>query len=161
MKTINDCTFFYGGEFSQWHMSVFTEKGISYCCAEQYMMAWKARIFQDDDAYTKIMGTCNPKEMQTIGRTIKNFNQETWDLQKFNVVARANYLKFTQNPRLKEMLRATKRSILVEASPVDRVWGIGMHIDDPNINDFNKWRGENLLGKAIMSARSRIYDEGL
>lgn len=153
-------TFFWKGSFSQWHMSTFKEKSslgiIEYCCAEQYMMAKKALLFNDYLTYDKIMASKNPKEIKDLGRLIFTFDQEKWDKVKFSIVYRGNVLKFNQNTDLLIKLFDTGNTILVEASPYDKVWGIGMSEDNLDTLDMNKWEGENLLGKALTSVRDYL-----
>ena len=123
------------------------------------MMAEKARIFGDNEVLTTIMNTNNPKEHKRIGRTIRGFNIEHWSRVSFDVVVTGNYYKFTQNPLLKAVLLSTGDKELVEASPYDRIWGVGLHWSDNQILDRHNWKGENLLGKALMRVRRIIRDE--
>jgi ribA/ribD-fused uncharacterized protein len=156
MKTIDKYTFFFKGPFSQWHMSAFVEKGVTYNCAEQYMMAQKALLFRDFDSYDKIMESTWQKEMQDLGRGVQNFDKEIWDNNKYRIVLKGNILKFTQDTSAQDLLLSTGDTILVEASPVDKVWGIGLSEDDPDCLDFRKWKGENLLGYAITDVKKTI-----
>ncbi len=149
--------FFYGGPFSQWYKSIFfDEKGQKYVTAEQYMMAKKALLFGDTDVYHAIMVTENPAEQKALGRQVRNFNVEVWNSTAQDIVFGGNLMKFTQNELLKQVLLSTEDKIIVEASPTDRIWGIGLGMDDPNRFDENMWRGTNWLGEAIMRVRTRI-----
>ena len=160
--TTDQFVFFWGtntpnGEFSQWHPCEFEdEDGWRYNCAEQYMMAQKARLFGDDDAFHKIMGLTSPKAIKDMGRKIRNFDQETWDKYKFDIVVKGNFLKFAQNKPLLERLVLTGGRTIAEASPVDCIWGIGMSVRDDGLLNQENWRGENLLGKALMEVRSQL-----
>jgi len=154
MKTINDYTFFWKDKIGQWNMTPFKDnKGIEYNCAEQYMFARKALLFIDMVAYEKIMKSTSPAEQQKLGRTVKNFTQKKWDANKVGIVTMGNIFKFSQNEGLKEILLSTKGTLLVEASPYDKIWGIGIGIEDPEVTDEKKWKGENLLGYILTNVR--------
>lgn len=117
-------TFFWKSKLGQWNMESFKDnKGIKYNCAEQYMMAKKAELFKDNSSYKKIMEEKSPKEQQKLGRKIKNFNQDIWEANCTTIVYQGNLFKFEQNKELREILLKTKGTILVEASPYDKVWG--------------------------------------
>jgi ribA/ribD-fused uncharacterized protein len=105
---------------------------------------------------------CNDPQIikMTYGRAIKNFNEETWSLHKIDIVTHGNYLKFTQNEKLLKQMLKYKDHVIVEASPYDKIWGIGLHFDDDRVLDESKWEGENLLGVCIMNARDQIVQEG-
>jgi ribA/ribD-fused uncharacterized protein len=129
---------------SQWWPAEFEEHGIIYKTAEHYMMAMKAKLFQDENIFEKIVSKTSPKDVKDLGRQIKNFDPEVWDERKYNIVKGGNYHKFSQNKELLEFIRQTRGKVLVEASPVDRVWGIGLAEEDPNAKDPAEWKGENL-----------------
>jgi ribA/ribD-fused uncharacterized protein len=152
-------TFFYKSKLSQWHMVDFVVANVKYCCCEQYMMAQKAILFGDSESMQAIMATNSPREHQLLGRTVKNYVQDTWDTHKYRIVYEGNYNRFSQNAFDWQLLDATGDTILVEASPIDRVWGIGMDMKDPDINDESKWRGQNLLGKVLTQVRDDIRKE--
>jgi ribA/ribD-fused uncharacterized protein len=151
--------FFWGGTYSQWCPSKFTIDGVEYNCCEQYMMAKKALIFKDMEAYQEIMASSSPKEQKAIGRRVKNFNAEVWSVISREVVYQANYAKFTQNPHMREELMATGDLEIVEASPEDKIWGIGLHETDPRAWDKSTWQGTNWLGEAIMRVRQTLKEE--
>ena len=123
---------------------------------EQYMMAEKAKLFNDSETLNLIMDEIDQKTIKDLGRMVKNFNSNIWDENKYNIVLKGNFAKFSQNNNLKEFLLSTNDSIIVEASPYDKVWGIGMKQDDKNILDVSKWKGENLLGFALMEVRDML-----
>ncbi len=141
---------------SQWYGSSFWQDEVHYVCAEQYMMAKKAECFGDKEALEQILSVKDPAQMKALGRQVRGFDAKVWDEVKFSVVLNASYLKFSQNAKLREFLLSTKDKILVEASPVDKIWGIGMSADDENAHNPVKWRGQNLLGFALMRARDEI-----
>ena len=126
-----------------------------YCCAEQFMMAEKARMFGDEEMLSKIMESTDPKEMKAYGRAVRNFDKDLWESACFEVVKKGNSAKFSQNPQLLEFLKGTKKRILVEASPRDRIWGIGMGESNPDAENPLKWRGTNLLGFALTQVRDQ------
>ena len=139
--------------FSQWWQCDFQVDGVEYSCAEQFMMAEKARMFGDGEMLEKIMEAGHPKEMKAYGRAVKGFDKEQWDKACYGIVKRGNQAKFSQNPELKEFLLKTGKRILVEASPRDRIWGIGMGKDNPDAENPQKWRGRNLLGFTLTEVR--------
>jgi ribA/ribD-fused uncharacterized protein len=123
------------------------------------MMAEKARTFGDFEALGQVLAASSPEDVKRIGRRVKNFHAEVWSERSIDVVLRANIAKFSQNRRLGEWLRASGTSVLVEASPEDAIWGIGLHRDDPRAIDPLVWPGKNLLGFAIMTARDQLIGE--
>ena len=139
--------------FSQWYESKFIDCGVTYMTAEHYMMAEKAKLFNDNDTYEKIIRASNPGKAKALGREIKGFYESEWEKCRFGIVVKGNMLKFGQNPDLKEYLINTGDRVLVEASPVDRIWGIGLEVDNQKIENPNLWRGLNLLGFALMEVR--------
>lgn len=149
-------TFFYGGHASQWAASPFTIDGVLYNTAEQYMMAQKAILFNDAAALQIIMNTDNPKIQKAAGRTVKGFNQILWEKNAKLFVYRANLAKFMQNPEFLEWLLGTAGTTLVEASPWDTIWGIGLDASDPLAKDRKTWKGTNWLGEIITQVREDI-----
>ena len=123
--------FFYGGYFSQWARSKFTIDGVEYNTAEQYMMCQKALLFGDDEAYQKILKSHDPSIQKATGRKVKNFDADKWNAVSRSVVYRANLAKFTSTAYLKQFLLDTGDKEIVEPSPTDRIWGIGMAENDP------------------------------
>ena len=156
-------TFFWKSKLSQWAFSSFKDEvGIKYTHAEQYMMYQKALLFGDKETAEFILKEDDPSEQQKLGRNIKNFNQNLWDKSKTDIVYRGNYLKYTQNPELKKMLFNTGDTTLVEASPYDKIWGVGLGADNTLIKDPKNWRGQNLLGYTLTKVRDdlRKVDDG-
>lgn len=120
------------------------------------MMAEKARLFKDDEILLRILESNSAGEVKKLGRKIKNFNGEAWNENKFDIVVKGNYLKFEQNKKLNEFLLNTNNRIIVEASPYDAIWGIGMLATDEGSENPTKWKGENLLGYALMEVRDLL-----
>ena len=166
-KTIS-FVFFWGGQksqgaidsscLSQWYPCSFSEDDVTYFTAEQYMMAAKARLFKDNATLAKIMSVSDPSLCKKLGRQVKNFVPEVWDTSKYNIVLTASLLKFSQNPDCQEYLLNTGNAVLVEASPYDCIWGVGLPKEDEHIHNPRCWRGENLLGFALMEARDMIRE---
>lgn len=142
--------------FSQWWESEFTVDGITYKTAEHYMMAEKARLFGDESILQKILDCKSPAAAKKLGRQVKGFQNDVWEKERFEIVKKANYYKFSQKEELKQFLLQTKNRILVEASPVDKIWGIGMAVDNEHIENPKEWKGLNLLGFALMEVRDEL-----
>jgi len=141
---------------SQWFPAAFDVDGQRYLTAEHWMMAEKARLFGDPERRTAILAAHSPAEAKDHGRHVKGFSDEIWDQHRFELVVEGNVHKFSQHPELQQYLLATAARVLVEASPVDRVWGIGLAQDDPRATKPAQWRGLNLLGFALMETRVRL-----
>jgi ribA/ribD-fused uncharacterized protein len=139
---------------SQWYISPFIIDNIQYNCCEQFMMAMKARIFNDTETEMLIMNATEPKEQKQLGRTVKNFNDDEWNKLADDIVFQGNLAKFSQNPTLKELLLNTGNKIIVECSPYDAIWGNGLNITDTLNTPSENWKGTNRLGKAIMKVRN-------
>ena len=142
--------------FSQWYNCKFEVDNMIYKTAEQYMMAQKALLFKDNEIYKNIMNSNHPSEYKRLGRKIKNFNETIWNENKYNIVLKGNIAKFSQNISLKNFLINTNKRIIVEASPIDKIWGIGLSQDTKNIENPHNWQGENLLGFALMETRDYL-----
>ena len=141
---------------SQWWQSAFIVDGITYFTAEHWMMAKKAALFNDANTLKLILEIENPAAVKKLGRKIKDFDPAIWDLQKYEIVKQGNIHKFGQHPELKAFLLSTNQKVLVEASPFDTVWGIGLSQDAKEAQNPNDWKGENLLGFALMEARDEL-----
>ena len=141
---------------SQWYMCSFVVDNVSYNCAEQFMMAEKARIFGDDDTWQQIMASYDPMTIKKLGRKVRNFNAYVWKKNCHQIVKRGNLAKFSQNQKLLEYLLGTGDKILVEASPKDTIWGIGLAEDASEASNPRLWQGENLLGFALMEVRDML-----
>ncbi|WP_458245922.1 NADAR family protein [Streptomyces sp. MAI_2237] len=141
---------------SQWWRAPFTVDGVTYGTAEHWMMACKARLFADAEAERRILAAGHPSQAKKEGRLVRGFDEETWRRERFAVVVEGSVHKFAAHPELRAFLLNTGDRVLVEASPVDRVWGIGLAADDEAATDPERWRGPNLLGFALMEARERL-----
>lgn len=158
---IKDCritdthVFFWGSIFSNWYYCHFTYQGHDFCNTEQAFMWEKARHFNDFKTADEILRTPNPRENKKLGRQVKNFNAETWMINSYSIMVGVNICKFAQNDELYKVLLSTDDKILVEASPYDKIWGIGIGKDDDDCLDESKWQGMNLLGRALNFVRDK------
>ena len=143
---------------SQWYDTAFEIAGVNYHTAEQYMMAQKALLFNDAEVYDEIMAADNPRDYKKLGRKIRNFDGKVWDTKKYEIVVEGNKAKFSQNDELKKFLLSTGDAILVEASPYDRIWGIGLYPAQAAKGTVDQWRGLNLLGCALMEVRDWLRE---
>ncbi len=141
---------------SQWWPAAFSVAGVEYATAEHWMMAAKARLFEDPEAEQRAITAPNPALAKKAGRLVRGFDEAVWERERFSIVVEGSVHKFAAHPELREFLLATGDRVLVEASPVDRVWGIGLAADDEAAQDPERWRGLNLLGFALMGARERL-----
>lgn len=142
--------------FSQWYPSSFNVDGIEYKTSEHWMMAHKAKLFNDKSSFDKIISATKPGEVKEIGRKIESFDEVIWNSHKYEIVKQGNIHKFGQDLQLKNYLLSTNDRVLVEASPTDVVWGIGLTQDAKMVENPNTWRGENLLGFALMEVRDHL-----
>ncbi|SCY38758.1 hypothetical protein SAMN05720606_104219 [Paenibacillus polysaccharolyticus] len=151
-------TFFWRTEspFSQWFKADFTVDGVQYTSAEQYMMHQKALLFGDQQIADKIMKTRSASVQKKLGRQVTGFVQTIWESECQRIVYEGNQAKFTQNEDLLAALLATQGTTLVEASPDDRIWGVGLAEEDPRIRDRKTWRGTNWLGEILTRLREEI-----
>ena len=159
--------FFLNRPFSQWTPSTFTEILLgderTFNCCEQYMMASKAAVFEDYEAFQMIMDVeqerswqAAPKRQKEIGRGVRNFDEDRWNNVAKEIVLQGNLAKFTQNEDMAKTLISTGNKKLVEGAHYDRIWGVGLAWDDPKIIDPANWRGTNWLGEILMSVRDTL-----
>jgi ribA/ribD-fused uncharacterized protein len=158
VKKVEGYTLFFSERdpFSNWFRCDFTVKGISFNCGEQYMMYAKARLFDDLDMAERILAAVHPKEQKALGRKIRGFDEATWEERRLGILRAGLLEKFRQNDEIGQLLLSTQGTILVEASPYDRIWGVGLGASDPKIIDPKNWRGSNLLGQVLMQIRNDL-----
>lgn len=142
--------------FSQWFAAPFTADDVVYLTAEHYMMAKKAELFGQPELALKILSVEDPGRAKSLGRTVARFDEGIWLKQRWGIVVQGNRLKFSQNPRLRKHLLSTGEKILVEASPLDQIWGIGLDANAPGACTPSEWQGDNLLGFALMEVRALL-----
>ncbi|MBU2665111.1 NADAR family protein [Actinoplanes bogorensis] len=148
------------GCLSQWWPSSFEADGEEFASAEHYMMWRKAVLFDDDAMAGRILSAPHPKVAKTLGGRVSGFRQEVWDAHRYEIVVSGNRAKFGQHDALRDFLLTSGDRVLVEASPLDRIWGIGLSRDDPAAADPRRWRGTNLLGFALMDVRESLVTVG-
>jgi hypothetical protein len=141
---------------SQWWQSAFVIGGVTYRTAEHWMMAEKARLFENSTLRERIIACTSPGEAKALGRMVENFDEGVWTAHRQAIVLEGSIQKFSQDAGLRTFLLNTGDRILVEASPVDPIWGIGLAADDPRATDPTRWKGTNLLGFALMEARDLL-----
>lgn len=156
-------TFFWGHQrnktavtascFSQWFEAGFVVEGQHYPTAEHFMMAEKAALFDDQEIRAQVLDAPTANAAKALGRNVRGFDEKVWLQHRYDIVVRANQAKFSQNPQLNEYLLQTGSHVIVEASPVDPIWGIGLAQDNADVNNPNLWKGLNLLGFALMQVR--------
>ncbi|MFJ2663277.1 NADAR family protein [Nocardia fluminea] len=144
---------------SQWWPATFVLDGVEFASAEHYMMWRKAMLFDDETTAARILGAGHPGQAKKFGRQIRDFDESVWERARFGIVVAGSVAKFGQNDALRGYLVGTGARVLVEASPVDRIWGIGMAADDPGALDPGRWKGLNLLGFALMRARDELIGQ--
>lgn len=158
MHTKGNMTFFFSerDQFSNWFISDFEVKGVRFNCVEQFMMYCKAKLFGDESTANAIMAATHPRDQKALGRSVTGYDDAEWCSRRVRIVAHGCYAKFSQNDVLRRALLETGDTVLVEASPYDRIWGVGLAEHDPRILDPRQWRGQNLLGIALADARERL-----
>jgi ribA/ribD-fused uncharacterized protein len=144
------------GCLSQWWPAAFHVDGREYATAEHYMMWSKAMLFGDNEIADQVLAAAHPHRAKTLGRQVRGFDQAVWEAWRYATVVAGSVAKFGQHADLRSYLLGTGDRVLVEASPVDRIWGIALAADDPRAADPAQWRGQNLLGFALMDARDRL-----
>ena len=152
---------FWGGWPSQWHKARFVVDGAEFNCCEQYMMAEKAAVFGDAEAHGRILAASNPKQQKAIGRQVRGFDEDVWNSVCRGIVYTGNLARFEQNAEMRAELLATGDKTIVEASPTDRIWGIGLAQDDDRALDPAQWQGTNWLGVALMQVRQTLRGDGV
>jgi hypothetical protein len=157
-QNTHQMTFFFSKDnpLSNWHASTFTVKGITFCNNEQFMMYCKAKLFNDEECAANILHAKDPSEHKALGRQVKGFINSDWEKRREHYVRIGCHAKFSQNPKMLKFLLDTGDTELVEASPYDRIWGVGLSANNPLIHDKANWRGLNLLGKVLMLVRAEL-----
>jgi ribA/ribD-fused uncharacterized protein len=150
---------FWSGWPSNWFPSTFVVDGVLFNCGEQWMMWSKAKLFDDAAMMKAILAEPSPREQKALGRQVSGYDDDKWKSVARDVVYRGLLEKFRQNPDLKQQLLATGADTIVEASPKDALWGIGLHQSDARATQPEMWRGSNWLGEVLMRVREALRDE--
>lgn len=158
MRRIGNIAAFFGAAdvFSNWHQCCFAYHEVAFNSVEQFMMYAKALLFDDHATAAAILASASPREQKRLGRSVRGFDDARWVQVRESIMFVGCREKFRQNEAFLTALRATGTSILVEASPYDRIWGVGLGEHDPRIADPSAWQGLNLLGKALMRVRDLL-----
>ena len=156
MKITDKYIFFWHGSFNNWHPAKIIYENIHFSNSEQMFMWFKAITFDDYDTAQKIIDTPDPKSVKALGRKVIGYNEFIWNENRYSAMFKSCLHKFEQNLQIKKELLATKDKILAEASPYDKIWGIGMKETDVNIENESMWKGENLIGKVLMDVRKKL-----
>jgi ribA/ribD-fused uncharacterized protein len=154
-------TLFFGADnpLSNWHPARFVVNGVWFVNNEQFMMYCKAKLFKEEEVARKIMQTDSPRVHKSLGRQVRAFREDVWNAKREMYVCKGCFAKFSQNPAMKDFLLATGDTELVEASPYDKIWGVGLAATDPRIYDKANWQGLNLLGECLMQVREDLREE--
>lgn len=144
------------GYLSNWYLSDFRIDSIKFSSTEQYMMYKKAIVFNDNKIAKEILETTDVSKIKALGRQVSNYNDKYWNGVRQIIIYKGLLEKFSQNKDLKKRLLNTGNDILAECAVQDKIWGIGLSMKDVNRWDMEKWRGENLLGFALMMVREEL-----
>lgn len=152
MKITEKYVFFWGSEFSNWYQCSFELWGRKFTSSEQALMYKKAVLFNDYESAEKIIELNDPASQKQTGRKVKNYDDKIWSANRYNIMVEILCQKF-EDPILRKKLLSTGNRLMVEASPHDTIWGVGLHENDSSILEDKNWKGMNLLGKALMEVR--------
>lgn len=158
MRKTESMTIFFSekDQFSNWFIADFDVKGVRFNCVEQFIMYCKAKLFGDEGTAQKVLLASHPRDQKALGRAVVGYDDAVWSERRGRIVAHGCYAKFAQNPELRDALLATGNTVLVEASPYDRIWGVGLAEHDPRVLDPAQWLGQNLLGQCLTFAREKL-----
>lgn len=160
MRQTGKYIFFFGKAdvYSNWHPAPFEYKGVRFNCVEQFMMYSKAMLFGDAEAAQKILSSNAPKTQKALGRAVRGFDAGIWEANRMGIVITGCREKFRQNQTMLDALLASGNRQFVEASPYDRIWGIGLGENNAAAEQPELWKGKNLLGKALDATRIILAD---
>lgn len=144
------------GYLSNWYLSDFVINDITFTSMEQYMMYQKAMVFGDEEIASRIMSTTNVGKIKALGRSVSNYNESVWNGMRQVLIYKGLVEKFRQNESLLIELQKTGDAILAECAVQDRIWGIGLSMTDPDRYNIDLWKGQNLLGYALMLVRDEL-----
>lgn len=156
LRVTDTHVYFWGSVFSNFYKCSFELLGQKFSSSEQAFMWCKAKAFKDEEIAGEILKTSDPKKAKSLGRKVKNYDDAKWDMVRYDLMVKVNKAKFSQNKGLLTILKDTGSRKLVEASPLDKIWGVGLHYEDDTILDESNWVGKNLLGEALMEVRDLL-----
>ena len=143
---------------SNWYPSPFVVAGTTFQTTEHYMMWGKALLFDDTEMAERIVAAAGPREAKTLGRKVRGFDDKVWKENRFEIVTEGNLAKFAAHVEMGDFLLSTENAVLVEASPYDKIWGIGMRESHADARNPERWRGANNLGFVLMEVRARLVE---
>ncbi len=144
------------GYLSNWYLSCFTFEGDSFSSMEQFMMYRKAVCFCDNGIAAQILETDDAACIKELGRRVSGYDDHYWSGVRQIIVYEGLLAKFSQNIELRKLLKATEDAVLAECAVKDRIWGIGLSMNDSDRFERTKWKGQNLLGYALMMVRDKL-----
>jgi ribA/ribD-fused uncharacterized protein len=146
------------GYLGNWYDSPFILDGIHFPTSEHYMMYHKALLMGDIDCGDKILAATDPKMVKALGQRVKPWDEQLWLDNRCRIMYEACYAKFSAHADLLGLLLRTGNTVLVEASPMDRIWGIGLSATHADAFNVAKWKGSNLLGRVLMRVREALRE---
>ena len=149
------------GYLSNWYPSDFSCGGFHYCSMEQYMMHQKAMCFHDERIAEQILGTSDAAQIKALGRAVSGYDDSDWNGVRQIIIFKGLCAKFSQNEELLRLLKSTGNAVIAECAVKDKIWGIGLSMTDPDRLDRRKWKGQNLLGYALMMTRETLSDSDI
>ena len=147
------------GFLSNWYKADFEYARRRFSSVEQYMMYQKAIVFDDKEIAEYILATSDVAEIKALGRNVSNYDDTVWSGVRQIIIYRGLLEKFRQNKELEHQLLETGDAVLAECAVKDRIWGIGLNMRDNDRLDIKKWKGQNLLGFALMEVRKYLVKE--
>ncbi len=144
------------GYLSNWYLSDFPADGRVFSSMEQYMMYQKTRVFQDGETAAEILAAADAGKIKALGRSVRHYDDTVWNGLRQLIVYDGLLAKFRQNGDLRKRLLETGGAVLAECAVQDRIWGIGLSMKDGRRFSMAEWRGQNLLGFALMRVRERL-----